>query len=109
MAGKVVVCCKLPAGIVLDHPMDPNKKVALNGANRAQIIGADHGKTEVDEDFWKAWSTVHADFAPLKSGAIFVAKDAASAEAKAKENKGRKTGFEQMPKEAQGVKPADKE
>ena len=105
----VIVGCRLPHGIVLDHPLDPSKKIELAGLNKALIIGADHATTEVDGEFWEQWKTVHKDFPALKSGAIFEAKDAASAKAKAKELKDEKTGFEPMPQEAQGVKPADKE
>lgn len=105
----VIVGCRLPTGIVLDHPLDPSKKVELAGLNKALVIGSDHATTEVDGEFWEQWKTVHKDFPALKSGAIFEAKDAASAKAKAKELKDEKTGFEPMAQEAQGVKPADKE
>lgn len=108
-AKTVVVGCKLPNGIILDHPLDPSKKVELAGLNKARVIGADHATTEVDGEFWEAWSMVHKDFAPVKSGAIFVARTVEDAAAKAKELAKEKTGFEAMPQEAQGVKPADKE
>lgn len=110
MAAKTVfVGCRLPHGLILDHPLDPSKKVELSGLNKATIIGATHAITEVDGEFWDAWKTVHADFPALKSGAIFEAKSAADVGAKAKEVAKEATGFEAMPQEAQGVKPADKE
>lgn len=106
---SVTVGCKLPHGIILDHPLDPDKKVALNGKNKALIIGADYGTTEVDGEFWETWKTVHKDFPAVRSGAIFEARNATELVAVAKELEGEKTGFEAMPQEAQGVKPADKE
>ena len=109
MAKNIVVGCKLPHGIVLQHPMDPNKTVTLAGRNKATIIGADHSTTEVDAEFWESWVMVNDDFAPLKSGAIFVAKSSADAAAMSKEFEDRKTGFEPMDPNSHGVKPADKD
>ena len=106
---SVTIGCKLPHGIVLDHPLDPSKKVELRGKNRSLIIGAEYGTTEVDGEFWETWSTVHKDFPAVRSGAIFEARNATELVAVAKELEGEKTGFEAMPQEAQGVKPADKE
>ena len=107
MAAKTVtIGCRLPHGIVLDHPLDPTKKVELNGKNKALIIGADYGTADVDGEFWETWKTVHKDFPALKSGAIFEAKNAAEAASVAKELKDEPTGFEAMAQDAQGVKPA---
>jgi len=106
---SVTVGCKLPHGIILDHPLDPDKKVALNGKNKALIIGADYGTTEVDGEFWEQWKTVHKDFPAIKSGAIFEAGNAAEAAAVAKELEGEKTGFEPMEQNADGVKAVDKD
>ncbi len=113
-AKTVIVGCKLPHGLILDHPLDQSKKVELNGLNSSRIIGATHGVTEVDGEFWEAWKTVHAEFPALKSGAIFEAKSLADIAAKAKELEGEKTGFEAMSQDgkderAGGVKPADKD
>lgn len=111
MAKLVTVGCKLPHGIVLHHPMDENIKVTLNGINKAVIIGADHATTEVDADFMEQWLAVHKEFPAIKSGAIFVAKNSAEVAAVAKDNRGRKTGFEKMKQDdpKNGVKPADKD
>ena len=103
----VTVGCKLPHGIILSLPLDPNKTVKLNGANTARIIGAGFGTTDVDADFWDQWSTIHGEFPAVKSGAIFVAKNANDAQAVANELVAQKTGFEAMKKTAGGVKPAD--
>ena len=105
----VLIGCKLPHGLILDHPLDPDKKVALNGKNKALIIGADYGTTEVDGEFWETWKTVHAEFPALRSGAIFEAANASDLAAVAAELKDEATGFEPMAQNAQGVKPADKE
>lgn len=106
---SVTIGCKLPHGIILDHPLNPEKKVELKGKNGSPIIGAEYGTTEVDGEFWETWKTVHKDFPALKSGAIFEAANASELVAVAAELEGEKTGFEPMPQEAQGVKPADKE
>ena len=109
MAKIVVVGCKLPHGIILEHPMQPEVKVELNGLNKTVIIGADHATTEVDADFFEQWAAVNKEFPAVKSGAIFVAKNLVEVQAIAKENKDRKTGFERMEQKALGVKPADKD
>jgi hypothetical protein len=115
MAAKsVVIGCKLPHGIVLEHPMDPKVTVAINGKNKAVIIGAEYATTTVDGDFWEQWSAVNKEFPAVRSGAIFVAKSVADAAAIADEFKERKTGFEAMRTDgkddrAAGVKSADNE
>lgn len=114
MAKIVVVGCKLPHGLILEHPMDPTKKVELVGKNKALIVGADYASTEVDGDFWEQWAAVNKEFPAVKSGAIFVAKSAADVAAVARENVDRKTGFEPMrtdgkDERATGVKSADKD
>jgi len=112
MAKIVIVGCRLPHGITLEHPMNPTVKVELTGKNKALIIGSDHATTEVDADFWAQWEGVNKEFPALKSGAIFVAKNASDATAIAKENKDRVTGFEPMrtdgkDERASGVKSAN--
>jgi hypothetical protein len=106
MASKVVIGCRLPNGIILEHPENPAKKVLLNGLNKVTIIGAPYAHNDVDSDFWDAWLEVNKDFAPLKNGAIFVAKSSEHAAAKGREVAKEKTGFEAMPQVSDGVKPA---
>lgn len=109
MAKIVVVGCKLPHGVILEHPMDRTNKVELSGKNKSLIVGADYASTEVDADFWEQWSAVNKEFPALKSGAIFVAKSAADAAVVARETLDRKTGFEAMDPKSHGVKPAGKD
>ena len=109
MAKTVIIGCKLPHGIILEHPLDPSKSVKLAGRHASPIIGATHSTTEVDADLWETWKAVHANFAPLKAKAIFEAKSAGDASAIASELKDEKTGFEGMSQTAGGVKPADKD
>lgn len=111
MAKLITVGCKLPNGIVLEHPLKPELTVSLNGLNKIIIIGADHATTEVDADFWEQWYGVNKEFPAIKSGAIFVAKNPNEVAAIAKEFKDRKTGFEKMKQEDKksGLKPADKD
>ena len=106
---SVTIGCKLPHGIILDHPLNPEKKVELKGKNSSLIIGAEYGTTEVDGEFWETWKTVHKDFPALKSGAIFEAANASELAAVASELEGETTGFEPMAQNAQGVKPASQD
>lgn len=108
---KVIIGCKLPNGLVIENPLNPNERVTLNGLNKALIIGAKHATTEVDADMWKLWKATNKDFGPLKNGAIFEAKDKASANAIAKETEKEKTGLEKIDPndKTTGVKPADSE
>ena len=106
---SVTIGCKLPHGIVLDHPLDPSKKVELRGKNRSLIIGAEYGTTEVDGEFWETWKTVHKGFPALKSGAIFEAANASELAAVAADLENEATGFEPMAQNAQGVKPASQD
>lgn len=108
MAGKVIIGCKLPNGLTLIHPAQPHERVTLAGLHSSKIIGATHVTTEVDQDFWDTFKAAHKDYAPLKSGAIFEARNETEALAKAKELKKQKTGFEAMEPESAGVKPAGK-
>ena len=109
MAKIVVVGCKLPHGITIEHPMDPTKTVELKGNNKSLIVGAEYATTEVDADFFEQWAAVNKEFPAVKSGAIFVAKSSADVAAMAAEFKDRKTGFEAMDPKSHGVKPADKD
>ena len=114
MAKIVFIGCRLPHGIVLDHPLDPAKKVELAGLNQTKIIGATHATTEVDAEFWEVWKSVNTELPPFKSGAIFEARTAADVNAKAAEMAKETTGFEPMRTDgkdvrAAGVLTADKE
>lgn len=105
----VLVCSKLPMDLVIHHPQRPQDKVTLKGTNSSRILdaagnysapAAGYVTTEVDADFWEAWMLVHNQpgtrFAALDSGAIFEAKDAASAKSIAAEFSKRKTGLEPL-------------
>ena len=108
----VMVGCRLPHGIVLEHPLDPSNKVTLNGLNKIIIIGQTYGQTRVDADFMQEWEAVNREFPAYKSGAIFIAKDEIDVVAKAAELEKAKTGFEPMQTDgkderARGVKSAN--
>lgn len=105
----IIIGCKLPHGLIMQSPADPKIQVRLNGLKDSKIIGSTFATTEVDREFWDLWKLSYLDYAPLKSGAIFEAKNQDDAKAKGKELAKKKTGFEGLPKEAQGVKPADKD
>ena len=107
---KVIIGCRLPNGIILEHPTNPKKKVELAGLNKTTIIGATYAQTDVDSEFWEAWLAANREFAPLVNGAIFFAKNADEAQSKAKDVAKESTGFEPMAqnddKRARGVKKA---
>ena len=102
MAKTVLIGCKLPNGIILEVG---DQQVELNGLNKCAIIGATHGSTNVDADFWAAWKTQNSTFSALKNGAIFEASSESEAAAKVKDT--GKTGLEPMPQDAIGIKKAD--
>lgn len=106
---KVTVACKLPNGVIMDIP-GAKEPVVLNGANHPDAI-AGHGLTEVDADFWEAWSKLYADFQPLKKEMIFAQGSERSATSKAKERKDEKSGLEGLDpdKPAPGVEPENYE
>ncbi len=114
MANTVTVGCRLPSGLMLEVN---GKRVELAGQRQAQegrpiilLSQDDVGYTEVDAEYWEAFKKqVGPDFAPIKSGAVFEAKDQGDAKAKAKELKKEKTGVEPLSQEAPGIKSADKE
>lgn len=108
MTTAVIIGCRLPHGVVLEHPKDASKRITLKGIHASNVIGATHGTTVVPADFWEAWKAANAEFKPFKSGAIFAASNQNEAEAKAKDLKGKKTGLEPMDQNAMGVKPAEK-
>jgi hypothetical protein len=109
MANTVTIGCKLPNGIVLELPDKDGKivTVTLAGSNSSKVLGALHGETGVDADFWAGWKSANKDFVPFKSGAIFEAKTPKDAAAKAKDTP--ETGLEPLPQKAMGVEPAEKD
>jgi len=100
---RVIIGCRLPNGIVLEHPANPLKKVELSGMNKVTIIGAGFAQNDVDADFWEAWISANGKFPAVKNGSIFVAKSSDDAMAKARDMKKEKTGFEPMAQDAGGV------
>jgi hypothetical protein len=101
-----IIGCRLPTGIILEHPMQPKKTITLDGLNRIKILGAGYATTPVDADFWEHWKMVHKDFPAMKTGAIFEAGTVEDAAAVAADLAKEKTGFEKMPQKAQGIKSA---
>lgn len=105
---KIVIGCKLPHGLTITHPASKTK-VTIAGMNASKVTGSTYMTTEVDADLWAAWKAVYPDYAPLKNGSIFEARSGTEAKEKAADLAKEKTGFEPMPKEAAGVKAADKD
>ena len=104
---KIVIGCRLPNGLTLTHPITKDK-VTLAGLHSAKMIGSTHVSTEVDQDFWDVWKAAYKDYAPLKSGSIFEARNETEALAKSKELRKETTGFEPIKQDAAVVKKLDK-
>lgn len=108
---RVVIGSRLPNGLVLTHP-DSGEQVTLGsrfspvvGQNQ-QYIDKGYSTTEVDQEFWDTWKAAYSGYQPLKSGAIFEAKNETEALAKLKELRKEKTGFEPMSQETKDIKKA---
>ena len=102
----VTVGCRLPNGLIIDDPLNPNRMVILNGRNKATIIGAQYGVTLVDKEFWDMWISQNANFSAVKSGAIFAVGNIKDIAIAAKEVENERTGFEPMPQKVPGIEPA---
>lgn len=106
----VVVGCKLPHGLVIKGML--GQSILLNGMNTSVVLGG-HGITHVDADEWAVWSAIHADFAPIKSGAIFTHNTASVADLHdmGTDLQDEVTGFEGLnpDKPVKGLKPEDKQ
>lgn len=113
----ITIGCRLPNGLILDlgDPSIPTVEIAgqRQAQERSKIIlltDDDYGTTEVEESFWEAFKKrVGPDFTPIKSGALFEAKNEREAKAVNKSLKGKKTGHEPLAQEdaASGIKSAD--
>ena len=106
MTNTVLVCSRLPHTLLIDHPTN-GQRVEIKGLNSTQLI-VPYVSTNVDAEFYNAWkASMGSDFAPLKSGALFVAKSEADAQAFTREIATEKTGFEKAsPESKDGVEAA---
>lgn len=95
----VTVGCKLPNGLHLDLG---DKRVTLNGANSARIVGG-YGITEgVDAAFFEAWKKTYADSPAVKNGLVFAHGKTGDVEAQAREQAEIRTGLEPLDPEKPG-------
>jgi len=98
----VTIGCKLPNGIIMQQG---ETRVRINGWNNNEIAGLSHGITrEVPESLWDAWSKEHAESKLVTSGIIFAESGEKRAVDKAKDEKEKKSGHEQLPQ----IKETDK-
>ena len=85
------VGCKLPNGLHLDYA---GKRVTLNGANSAVIVGG-HDITEgVDKEWFEAWLAAYKDNPAVVNGLVFAHEKRVNTEAEAKDRAKNKTGLE---------------
>jgi hypothetical protein len=90
----LAIGCRLPHGLHLDVGTGKARvRVTLNGMNKTRIIGG-CGVTPVPKDHWDAWRKIYPDHPAVESGAIFVTKSQAEAEAEGEIRRNQKTGFE---------------
>ena len=68
----ITIGSRLPYGLIIEVA---DKKVTIEGVNKSNIIGAEHYTTEVDSQFWEAWTTANAEFPALVNKAIFAIED----------------------------------
>lgn len=110
----ITIGCRLPSGLTLDLGDASKPPVVIYGQRQAQerskiitLSDEDCGYTEVDADFWEEFKRrVGPEFAPIKSGAVFEAKNTKEAEAKQKDLKSKKTGHEPVGQDEAGIKAA---
>lgn len=105
----ITIGCKLPQGLIIIHPSNPERKVRLNGLKDNKIIGNNFATTEVNAEFWATWKMSYGDYQPLKNGSIFEARNQPEAEIIGKELAAVKTGFEPLVPSSHGVKTATKD
>lgn len=98
----VTIGCRLPNGIILTHPENKDLAVRLAGTSGERMENGFYmpprlfSTTQVDAEFWAAWKKEYEGYPPLKTRAIFEAKNESEAAEKAKEVAKVRTGFEQM-------------
>jgi hypothetical protein len=98
----VTIGCKLPNGIYMQMG---ETRVRINGWNNNEIAGLSHGITrDVPVSLWEAWSKEHAESKLVTNGFIFAEESEKRAKDKAKDQKDRNSGFEQLPQ----IKETDK-
>jgi hypothetical protein len=97
---RILIGCRLPNGIILTDPQDKDVKVKIAG-NAGEKLGSGIflppravATTDVDLDLWTRWKAAYTGFPPLKTRAIFEARDEREAAVKAKDT--QRTGFEQI-------------
>lgn len=98
-ASTCIVGCKLPHGLHLDLRRKGDSqptRYTLRGANAARIIGG-YGITDgIPRDFMEEWLKRNEKHPAVLAGAIFMHKDVASAEARAREGAPIRTGLESL-------------
>jgi hypothetical protein len=106
MSETLTVGCKLPIGLVLEQG---GYKVELNGSSSSLVVGG-YGLTEgVDKDAFEKWLAAHKEQPYVKKELIFAQAKLNSAQSKASENSGVKSGLEGLPqdKPAPGIEKSD--
>jgi len=104
---RVVIGCRLPNGLILQHPANRNVQAVLSGPRLVVADGrklsSNFATTEVDAELWAAWKSAYSASPILASQAVFEARTEGEAAAKAKELAKELTGFEQVSPNAGGV------
>lgn len=119
----IIVCCKLPNGILLElgsEETGDHESVKLAGSAHYQmpsdtrkfknpeLLDGGYSITIVDKDFWDAWEAKHKNFVPLRRGLIFTSANRNEAQAQSRDNAENKTDLEQVKPKSFGVAPLSK-
>lgn len=95
MSNTVTIACKLPNGIFLQVG---ETRIRINGWNNHSIEGLNYGLTkDVPADVWGAWLKEHAESKLVLNEIIFAEGSERRAKDKAKDQKDKKSGHEQLP------------
>jgi len=92
----VTVGCRLMNGV--DLRVNDSTTIRLNGKNKAIVIGADCGYTQVDKALMDEWFERKGKHSPLvQSKIIFYHEQAESTQSIAREYSAIPTGFDPLP------------
>lgn len=134
MAGKVVVACKMPNGLVLRlFRMIPHSEPVMGGGTREVMVAEQFGESVtvkgnafhtgvpppmaivggyaltpgVDEEFFTQWIEQNKSLDLVKNNLIFAYSKTADTEARAREHKTQRSGLEPVNpnKLPKGIKP----
>jgi hypothetical protein len=97
---NITIGSRLPYGLILEVG---DKKVTIEGVNKSNIIGAEHYTTEVDAQFWAAWTEANAEFPAYVNGTIFAIEDKRAEKSIIRDAFARLTGLEKIAPDSDSI------